>query len=173
MQRIPGTYLPNRIGGGALFFAQHGAKQWTFILGSHIQNLVSLEGDTYLAVGGLAHTNYIGGQACVLSRSGKGKWKVNLIFQTEIGVPSILGTTITKPHFEGEGEKLIVLGLDPSVAWKPLFGVSKQGAVHYLGETLDPKKSEQPGAGQPVTKPADKSPVKDNSSTPTPKDVPR
>lgn len=159
--------------GGALFFAQHGSKRWTRILDSHIQNLVNIQGDTYLAAGGVAHLQYVGGHAYILSRNNKGEWKVNLIFKTEIGVPAILGTTYTKPDVEAKAEKLIVIGLNPSLAWKPLFGVSMQGAVHYLGETLDPKESEPAGDDQPATKPADKSPVTDQPSAPTSKVVPR
>lgn len=125
--------------GGALFFAQHGAKRWTLILRSHIQNLADIGGDTYVATGGLAHLSYVVGQAYVLSRNSKGKWNVKLIFQTGLGVPVIVGTTITKPDFEDEGGRLIVIGLEPPVARRPLFGISKQGAVHYLGETTDTK----------------------------------
>jgi len=40
--------------GGALFFALHGAKRWTLILDSHIQNLVDIGGGTFVAAGGVA-----------------------------------------------------------------------------------------------------------------------
>ena len=47
-------------------------------------------------------------------------------------------------------------------------------SVHQVAEPYNVKpKAEQPGAGQPATQPADKSPVKDQPSTPTSKDTPR
>jgi hypothetical protein len=45
-----------------------------------------------------------------------------------------------------------------------------KGEIYY---TYKSKPGEQPGHAQPATKPADKTPVKDQPSTPTPTDTPR
>ncbi len=173
--RVRGGYLASFDKGefgGALFFAQHGAKRWTRILDAHIQHLVGFERDTFLAAGGLAHLQCVG-YAFIISRSNNGKWKANPVFKTRLGVPAVLGTTFTESNFEAKSEKLIVIGLDPALAWKPLFGISRQGEVHYLGETLKTKENDPPGDGQPDAKPADEGPV-DAQPPPEPsKDVPR
>jgi hypothetical protein len=158
--RIDGGFLASFNAGefgGALFFLPHGAKRWSKIVDAHVSHLERFEGDSYLAVGGLAHLQTTEGRAFLITRSNTGKWNTKIAFETQVGVPLILGTTFTDAFLEAKAEKLIVIGLDSNWGWNPLFGISRQGAVHYLGERLKDKESEQDGTGQPATRPESKS----------------
>jgi hypothetical protein len=73
-----------------------------------------------------------------------------MAFETQVGVPLIVGTTFTEPLFTAKADKLIVVALDSHWGWNPLFGISRHGAVHYLGEYLKDKASEG-GADQPAS----------------------
>lgn len=127
--------------GGALFFATTDAKRWTKVLDAHIQHLERYEGDTLLAVGGLAHLDNEHGRAHLLSRTNKGRWQARVVFETQVGVPSIIGTTVTDIAFKAKAERLIVIGLESTWGWKPLFGISSKGTLHYLGETPRKKRA--------------------------------
>lgn len=158
--RIDGGFLASFDAGefgGALFFLRHSAKQWSKIVDAHVSHLQRYEGDSYLAVGGLAHLQTTEGKALLITRGNTGKWKSRIVFETQLGVPSILGTTFSDTFLKAKAEKLIVLGLDSQWGRKPLFGISRHGAVHYLGERLDQEDSEQADTGQPSTRPVSKS----------------
>jgi hypothetical protein len=160
--RIDGGFLASFDAGefgAALFFSQHGAKRWIKIVDAHVAHLERFEGDSYLAVGGLLlNLDTTRGRAFLLTRSNTGKWKSKMVFETQVGVPLIVGTTFSDAFLEAKAEKLVVIALDSG--WNPLFGISRHGAVHYLGERLKQKESEQ-GAGQPAIRPEADSEVSD------------
>lgn len=157
--RIDGGFLASFDAGefgGALFFSHHGSKRWTKILDAHVAHLERFGGDSFLAVGGLAHLGTSEGKAFHLTRGNTGKWKSKLVFKTEVGVPLILGKASTDTTSEAEAEKLIVIALDSPWGRNPLFGISRRGAVHYLGERPKKMESEQGGTGQPASHPESK-----------------
>ena len=165
--------------GGALFFATDKASNWTRIIDTPILQLQRFEGDTFLATGDtflamggcIVDNNSSGGAAYLITRRPSGEWHAKKVFSSWRGVPRILGTSSTgTTNWKVESKSLIVFCLG-WYASESIFGADASGAIHYLGVT--PRTSEQAGAGQPATKPADKPPVKDQPSTPTPKDVPR
>lgn len=153
--RIDGGFLASFNAGefgGALFFARHDARKWSKILDAHVSHLERFEGDSYLAAGGLAHLETTEGRAFLLTRGETGKWKAKLAFETQVGVPLIIGTSFTIPVFEAKADKLIVIALDSHWGWDPLFGISQAGAVHYLGERLK-EKAPEGGVGKPTDAP--------------------
>jgi hypothetical protein len=139
--------------GGALFFWQHGSKQWIKIVDAHVSHLECFEGDSCLAVGGLAHFQTTEGKAILITRGKTGNWNSKIVFETEVGVPLILGTTFSNAIYKAKAEKLIVIGLDSEWGWNTIFGISRNRAVHYLGENIKEKGSEQPVTGQSATRP--------------------
>lgn len=121
--------------GGALFFAKRDSVKWVKILDGHISHLKRFEGERYLAVGGIAHLGLTEGRAFLLSRNDSGKWTSRKVYETQVGVPQILGTAVVKSITAAESEKLIVIEMAFSPwSWDPLFGISRSGAVHFLGE---------------------------------------
>lgn len=153
--RVDGGYLASFDAGefgGALFFARQDAKRWSKILDAHVSHLERFEGDCYLAAGGLSHSETTEGRAFLLTIGKTGKWKAKLAFETQVGVPLILGTTFTNPFLEAKAEKLIVVALDSHWGWNPLFGISGDGAVHYLGER--PKRDEPEGGDAEIRNPS-------------------
>ena len=121
--------------GGALFFAKHDSVKWVKILDGHISHLERFEGERYLAVGGMAHLGLTEGRAFLLSRNDSGEWTSRKVYETQVGVPQILGTAVASSTPAAESEKLIVIEMAFSPwSWDPLFGISRSGAVHFLGE---------------------------------------
>lgn len=143
--------------GGALFYLQHGAKKWSKIADAHVSHLQRFEGDSYLAVGGFAHGMTTSGCALLLTRDNNGKWKTRIAFETEVGVPRIVGTTFSESFLKAKAEKLIVIALDSRLGSNPLFGITQQGAVHYFGEHTDKDKNKQGHSGKSASPPESKS----------------
>ena len=158
--RVEGGYFGAFDGGewgGALFFATHEATKWTRIVETHVQDLERFEGDTFLATGGLAHLSLSGGAAYLITRLPSGRWQTRMVFSSEIGIPRVVGTSMTDAFLRAASKKLVVLGLDYPLGRAPYFGVDPVGAIHYLGERVPNKQpSEQDGADQPATAPESK-----------------
>lgn len=158
--RIAGGFLASFDAGefgGALFFSAHGAKKWTKIVDAYVSHLERFEGDCYLAVGGMAHLTTAEGSALLITRDKNGNWKSMVAFETQIGVPRIIGTTMTEAFLKAKADKLIVIAIDSHWGWDPLFGITAQGTVHYLGERPRKDPSKQNANGKPDTSPEAKS----------------
>jgi hypothetical protein len=151
--------------GGALFYLQHGAKKWSKIADAHVSHLQRFEGDSYLAVGGMAHGITTSGCALLLTRDNNGKWNSTTPFDTQAGVPRIVGTTFSDPLLKAKAEKLIVIALDSHWGRNPLFGISQQGTVHYLGEHPDKDKNKQGHSGKSASPAESKSSDKPEPET--------
>jgi len=135
--RVEGGYFAAFDGGewgGGLFFAQDKAARWTRIVDAHIQDLCRFEGDEFLASGGIAHMSHEGGKAFLITRKPTGEWQSRRVFQSDLGVPRIVGTTMTNPFGEANSMKMIVLDVSDSTGLPaPLMGINHLGAVCYLG----------------------------------------
>lgn len=120
--------------GGALFFAQDKATRWTRVVDTHIQDLCRFEGDVFLASGGIAHMSHEGGKSFLITRKPTGEWQSRKVFQSDLGIPRIVGTTMTDPNGEAKSMKLVVLDVADSIGLPaPLMGVDSRGAICYLG----------------------------------------
>ena len=77
---------------------------------------------------------------------------------------------IVDKELAAEGVGIPVFVKETKGAFEFMFGCCDEGGrdYHVIASLVEPA-----GAGQPATKPADKPPVKDQPSTPTPKDGPR
>ena len=117
--------------------------QWTRVIDEHIQDIEGFGGDCFLAVGGLSHLTLSGGAAFLVTRDKSGDWVSKKVFTSEAGVPAITGTSFTDAFLTADSKKLVVIGLRDSLGIEPFFGVDSTGVVHYFGESLETKKSEQ------------------------------
>ena len=154
--RVDGGYFGAFDGGewgGALFFATDDATRWTRIINTHIQDIECFEGDRFLATGGLAHLSLSAGTTYLVTRTPSGQWQARMVFSSDIGIPRVVGTSMTDAFLRAESKKLVVVGLEYPLGREPFFGVDPTGAIHYLGERTKNKPSEQGGAGQPATAP--------------------
>ena len=153
--RVDGGYFGAFDGGewgGALFFATDEATTWTRIIDTHIQDLECFEGDRFLATGGLAHLSLSAGSAYLVTRTPSGQWQARLVFSSDIGIPRVVGTSMTDAFLRAESMKLVVLGLECPLGREPFFGVDPTGAIHYLGERTRKESSGEGVAPQSATR---------------------
>lgn len=120
--------------GAGLFYADKEKKKWIRILNDPVQGIETFTfgDDTFLLVGGLAHLSMRWGTAHILKRNKSGRWQLKKVFETHQGVPRIIGISGTRDR--KNSKMLVVLELDPRITSDPLFGITYDGEVHYLGD---------------------------------------
>ena len=119
--------------GAGLFLADKKKKKWIRILNDPVEwiETYTFGDDTFLLVGGLAHLSSRWGTAHILKRNKEGRWKVRKVFETHQGVPRIIG--ISGTHDRKNSKMLVVLEFVRKINSDPLFGITFDGEVHYLG----------------------------------------
>jgi len=126
--------------GGGLFFVAANEEHWIRLVDTHVQDLARYDEDTFLTVGGLGHLSFTGGDAYLITRDASGKWTSRKVFASSDGIPRIIGVCGDSRFDELQSEKLYVIELDaPRAAELALFGIDREGALHYLGERWSPK----------------------------------
>ncbi|QQL45235.1 hypothetical protein [Sulfuriroseicoccus oceanibius] len=126
--------------GGGLFFVAANEERWIRLVDTHVQDLARFDKDTFLAVGGLGHRSFAGGDAYLITRDATGEWTSRKVFASSDGIPRIIGVCGDSRFDELQSEKLYVIELvAPRAAELALFGIDREGALHYLGERWSPK----------------------------------
>ena len=142
--------------GGALFFAAEGARTWTKVLSGHVQGLGQFSESSFLAVGGLAHSDFSRGTVYLVTQRADGAWKARLVMTSGWGVPALIGESETRLFIEPNAPRLLVVEItDPMDDRRvSLVGFDIDGASHFLGQkpkpTNDAKIESTPAPEAPV-----------------------
>ena len=124
--------------GGALFYANIGDKKWTKLFDDHVQHLCRFSDNCYMAIGGLAHGQAQKGTVYVFNLDKHGNWKIRKVFESDMGVPILLGEGVTKKYNRKEQQKIFVFspillgGRDDMGLPGSLLGVDHKGTIHYI-----------------------------------------
>ena len=122
--------------GGSFFYAPDGAKSWSRVIDSHVQNLGQFSESAFLAVGGLSHMMSSQGKVQLITRTPAGKWKTKTLMDSGWGVPVLIGESTTPLEFnEPQTARLLVVSIPNPMEEgpEPVIGFDISGKSYFLG----------------------------------------